>query len=539
MRDSIEVIYIQEKNLEKNQIVDELKINTEPNQTILEISLKNKIPHHHACGGNGKCSTCRILVIKGEENLTEPNELELNLIKKKGLGSKIRLACQTKVLGNIKIKRLVRGSIEEEIAISYNHTGKEVPLAVLFSDIRNFTSFTERHFAYDVVFILNYFYKKMGDAILHHNGYIDKFIGDGILGVFGIDQKDNQKKCQDAYHAALDMLKHLDEFNQFLKRNFKEEFKIGIGLHFGNVILGDMGHPEKKQITVIGDVVNFTSKLEKMTKKIKVPILATEDFIQMLGNDKLDKKKYQVQITGKTGKYTVYSLASTEKTYTSLRNLIKEHLTKSIAPNLLRLVFHDIMSGGSLTKNLSDEDALEWELKKEENKNLELSVKFIKKIKQIISEEPYSYRDIVYLAGAVAVEITGGPYINVIVPSYSDKTFFEAGIPTIEEGFDSFYKKFQKIGCNKRDMIALMGAHTLGKAEKPFTETPFTFDNSYFKRLYLNQKETNNLHPLFKTDWELLVDEECKKYIEIYAIDQNQFFEDFKNAYLKMLSIAL
>lgn len=538
MQNKIKITYLQEKNFKTEQIEKELEIFTEPEHTILEISLQNRIPHHHACGGNGKCSTCRVMIIKGEENLYPPNKIEMNLAKKKGFGPKIRLACQTKVKGDIKIKRLVREELEEEIVISNQNSGKEMSLAILFSDIRNFTGFTEKHLAYDVVFILNYYYKKIGDAILNHEGYIDKFIGDGILAIFGINQKDNQKKCMNAYLAALEMLKNLEEFNEYLKQNFNEKFKIGIGLHFGNVIYGDIGHPEKKQITVIGDAVNFASKLEKFTKKVKEPILATEEFITVLNSDNIDKKKFRIKIPGKVGEYIVYSITSKEKTYPSLRNLIKQNLTKTIAPNVLRLVFHDVMSGGSITHHFNNEEDLEWELKKEENKNLESSVKFIKKIKNLIKDEPYSYRDILYLSGAVAIEITGGPYINIVVPAYTDKIFLEAGIPNQEEDFDSYYKKFQKIGLNKKEITVLMGAHTLGKAERPFTETLFTFDNSYFKRLYLNQKESEQLHPLFKTDWELLKDEECKKYIELYAIDQDQFFEDFKNAYLKMISVA-
>lgn len=539
MQDKIVLTYLQEKNIHTKKMENELKIFADRESAILEISLKNQIPHHYACGGNAKCSTCRVLVIRGEENLLPRNELEIKLFQKKGLGNKIRLACQTKVLGDVTIKRLIREDIEEELAVQYNHTGREIPLAILVSGIRNFTNFAERHFAYDVVFILNYFYKKMGDAILSHNGYIDKFIGDSILCIFGINEKDNQKKCKNAFFASLEILQKLEELNQYLKRNFNEEFKIGIALHFGNVIFGEIGHPEKKQITVIGDAINFASKLEKMTKKIHTPILATEEFVRMLNQSNIEKKSYKIRIPGKTGEFLVYSIYSYNKTYPSLRSLIKEHLAKTLAPNVLRLVFHDIMSGGSITYSFSDEEALEWELKKQENRNLEKSVQFIKKIKKMISDEPYSYRDILYLSGAVAIEITGGPYISVIVPSFSDKLFFETTIPNEHEDFITFYEKFQKIGLNKRDMTALMGAHTLGRAEKPFTEDLYTFDNSYFKRLYLKNQEIINLHPLFKTDWELLNDEESKKYVEIYAIDQNRFFEDFKNAYLKMLRIAV
>lgn len=534
-KEKIEIQYIEE--IENNQKKDKL-ILAEKGKTILEISLENQIPHIHACGGNAKCSTCRVMVIEGMDNLSPPSQLEIKLSQKKGFSKNIRLACQTKVFGKLKLKRLVKDTIDEEIILSNTNSGKEVSIAILFSDIRNFTSFTERHLAYDVVHILNRFYKRMGDAILNHEGFIDKFMGDGILALFGIYDKDNQKKCNNALNAAIEMIHNLKDFNQYLKTNFNEEFTIGIGLHFGTAIVGDLGHPKKMQITAIGDSVNFTSRLEKLTKSIKTKILTSEEFINVLNRPDLVEKEFKVQIRGKKGIYKVYTLKDKEDYVISLRDLLKEQMSKALAPSILRLVFHDIMSGGSITANLDNEYNLQEELNKPENSNLEQPVLFIKKIKSQLKDEPYSYRDILYLAGVVAIEITGGPYINLVIPAYSDKQFLEIGIPLPEEDFDTFYKKFQQLGLNKKEMVALMGAHTLGKENnKPFTEDPFTFNNHYYKRL-LFFKEDATLSNFLKTDKELLKDTECKEYIEQFAMDQELFFEEFKKAFNKMLLFA-
>ncbi len=213
-------------------------------------------------------------------------------------------------------------------------------------------------------------------------------------------------------------------------------------------------------------------------------------------------------------------------------------MSKTIAPSILRLVFHDIMSGGSITSNMNDEYNLSLELQKKENQNLENAINFIKSIKNKIEQEPYSYRDILYLSGAVAVEITNGPYINIIVPSYSNKLFVEIGIPDSDENFNSFYKKFLQLGLNKKEMVALIGAHTLGKENnKPFTENPFEFNNEYFKRL-INYKEDPTLSKLLKSDWELLQDAECKEYVTEFALNEELFFEEFKKAYIKMIHFA-
>lgn len=531
----IQIIYLQEPH---NKKTEDKAILAKKDQTILQISLENHIPHVHACGGNGKCSTCRVIIYKGEENLSPPNEIEIKLSQKKGFGKKIRLACQTKVYGNVTLKRLIQDHIDEEIAITDKNTGREKSIAILFTDIRNFTSFTERHFAYDVVHILNRFYKLMGDAVLNHNGYIDKFMGDGILALFGIDDQDNQIKCNNALSCAQEMKEKLNLLNQYLKQHFNEEFNTGIGIHFGTAIIGDLGHPQKKQITAIGDAVNFTSRLEKLTKKIKTDILLSEEFVKVLNKPDLIDKEYVVQIRGKSGTYKVYTVQSTQKEYVSLRNIIKENLSKTLAPSILRLVFHDVMSGGSITANMEDTHNLSLELQKPVNHNLEMAIKFIQSIKNKVQNEPYSYRDILYLAGATAVEITNGPYIEIIIPSFSDKLFIEIGIPEEHETFNSFYKKFEQLGLSKKEMIALMGAHTLGKENnKPFTNDPFTFDNSYFKRL-LHFEEDNTLSSFLKTDWELLQDEDSKQYIQEFAHLEESFFETFKKAYLKMIHFA-
>lgn len=532
-----EVVYLEEWD-NKTFRKSEKKVYTEIGKTILQISLENDIPHTHACGGNGKCTTCRVLVIAGEEHLSERNGIEERIARKKGFGKKERLACQTKVFGNIKIKRIVKDSLDEEVVLSAQKSGKEMAIAILFADLRNFTAFTERHLAYDVVYALNRFYKRVGDAILNHEGYIDKFIGDGVLALFGLDDTDSKKKCENALSSAIEIVEKVEEINKFFNRFFGEEFRIGIGLHFGVAIVGDIGHPAKRQLTAIGDAVNFASRLEKMTKHTGEKILVSEEFAKILDNKEILNKEYLVQIRGKSGSYKVYSLHLSKKPYTSIRNLIKEHMPRTLSPIILRLVFHDVMSGGSFTSNFHDDYRIGLELQKPINRNLESGVEFIKQIKEKVKGEPYSYRDILYLAGAVAVEISGGPFINIVVPAFSDRSFLEAGIPVETESFGSYFEKFRKLNLTKKDVVALMGAHTLGRAnDKPFTENLFRFDNEYFRRL-LFYREDENLNSLLYTDWQLLEDEECKRYVELYAYDVNAFYEDFREAYLKLIQFA-
>ena len=115
-------------------------------------------------------------------------------------------------------------------------TGREARLAIMFTDIRDFTVFSEAHLSYDVIHILNRYFYQMGECVLRNEGYIDKYIGDGMMALFGIDCTDPVVNCANAVHAGLQMLDELKSVNAYLKRNFDLEFKIGIGIHFGDAI---------------------------------------------------------------------------------------------------------------------------------------------------------------------------------------------------------------------------------------------------------------------------------------------------------------
>ena len=203
--------------------------------TVLEISRKHHIPHISACGGKARCSTCRILVLEGEDNLLARNAAEQRLATLKGFEQDIRLACQTRLSGPITLRRLVLDDQDAELADLGNSvtSGREEVLAVLFSDIRRFTPFAESHLPYDVVHILNRYFHHMGEAVLARGGVIDKYIGDGMMALFGLDKDDPASACRHAVRCGLDMLASLGELNRYLARYFATTLEIGIGIHVG------------------------------------------------------------------------------------------------------------------------------------------------------------------------------------------------------------------------------------------------------------------------------------------------------------------
>src|SRR5205807_858866 len=151
---------------EDGTVVDE----DDPHLTLLQISLKHGVPHVHDCGGHARCSTCRVLIREGLENVLPRNEAEQRLADFKGFEEDVRLACQTRVRGPVGLRRLVYDDKDAAIAEAEHgeSSGCERSVAILFSDIRDFTPFAEANLPYDVVHMLNRYFLTTGEAVLQN-----------------------------------------------------------------------------------------------------------------------------------------------------------------------------------------------------------------------------------------------------------------------------------------------------------------------------------------------------------------------------------
>jgi adenylate cyclase len=166
----------------KIELINEKIIPIADDQTILQASLEAGIPHYHACGGNARCSTCRVVVQEGGENLSLQNKAEQKLRTKKKFPDNVRLACQTKVInGDVKAQRIIKDETDLNLYIYDDHcenlqtVGDEKAMALFFLDIRNFTPFIEQHLPFDVIHIIRRLNILFNDIIVQHNGKIIEY----------------------------------------------------------------------------------------------------------------------------------------------------------------------------------------------------------------------------------------------------------------------------------------------------------------------------------------------------------------------------
>lgn len=278
------------------------KVSATPGPTLLEISWINGVPHASVCGGRGRCSTCRVRITRGIETLAPPGATETAVLTRLGAVSGIRLACQIRPRASLSVTPLLpatagpRDARPRAAALQ----GREREIAILFADMRSFTKISEHKLPYDVVFMLNRYFAAMGGAIEHAGGHVDKFIGDGVMALFGTGGEDPAVACRQALEAARRMGEALDTLNQTLMNDLDMPLRIGIGVHFGPAIVGEMGHGHATTLTAIGDTVNTASRLETLTKEYGVELVISDDLARRAGFDASAYPSRAAEIRGRS-----------------------------------------------------------------------------------------------------------------------------------------------------------------------------------------------------------------------------------------------
>ncbi|MFO1169776.1 MAG: adenylate/guanylate cyclase domain-containing protein [Hyphomicrobiaceae bacterium] len=263
------------------------KVRSAPGPTLLEISRRKGIPHVSVCGGRGRCSTCRVHIDQGSDTLGIPNPVERRTLDRIGAGAGVRLACQIRPGSDLGVTRLVKPGARRllsALTASAETHGVERTLTIMFLDIRSFTKLTQTRLPYDIVFILNRLFDHFGDAIRKEGGRIEKYLGDGLMAVFG-RESGPAVGARQALAAARAIDLTLDAANAEIAAVVGQAVDIGIGLHAGPVVIGEIGHSSGMAIDIIGETVNTAARLEALTKDEHCQIIASTDVLQLAGAD--------------------------------------------------------------------------------------------------------------------------------------------------------------------------------------------------------------------------------------------------------------
>jgi adenylate cyclase len=235
---------------------------------VLDASRRANIPHAAICGGRGRCTTCRIRVLRGVDTLPPPSASEQALLSRLQTGPSVRLACQLRPRSDTAVLPLLPPDIGANESRQRNYSEAsdiERFVAIMFVDIRRSTALVEKRLPYDVVFLLNHFFDAVAGAVVDTGGMPNQFVGDGMMAIFGI-HAGPREACSQAFVAAQLIHSRLADMNRTLADELPEPIAIGVGLHAGNVILGELGYRDRFLLTAIGDSVHVAARLQELTK---------------------------------------------------------------------------------------------------------------------------------------------------------------------------------------------------------------------------------------------------------------------------------
>lgn len=187
----------------------------------------------------------------------------------------------------------------------------EDDVSILFCDIRGFTGLSERMKPQELMKFLNSYFLRMNDPIHQNGGFIDKFIGDAIMALFDHPEGTAADKADDSLNAALDLHRALAMYNQHRANSGYSAIEIGIGIHYGAVIIGTVGSDDRMDTTVIGDSVNIASRLEALTSKYQADIIVSEQLLDTTSQTDLKARILDwVKVKGRRTPLKIYEVLS-------------------------------------------------------------------------------------------------------------------------------------------------------------------------------------------------------------------------------------
>lgn len=275
--------------------------------SVLEASRLGGLPHYAVCGGKGQCSTCRVQILGDYDSLPAPDKMEQTTLRRINAGPDVRLACQLRPNRDVAVAPLLVPATEAALPANSQETspGREREIAVLFVDIRHFTTLTETRLPFDVVFLLNRYFAIIGKAVEQSGGRLDKFIGDGAMALFGLNTAP-EEACRQALNAAAAIVAEIEKLAAELADELALPLRIAIGIHTGPAVVGTMGYGRVRSMTAIGDTVNVASRLESAAKEFEAAIVISEPVASLSGANLAGIESREISVRGRALPLKVY-----------------------------------------------------------------------------------------------------------------------------------------------------------------------------------------------------------------------------------------
>lgn len=254
--------------------------------SILETSLRFNVPHASVCGGRARCSTCRVRIVSDRAALPRPSGREAFVLARVGAAANpaIRLACQLRPRSDVAVIPVLPADTGAEFVRNRGRVniGEERHVVSMFVDMRGSTRLAENRLPFDTVFLVNRFLEAASQAVTDAGGRPNQFVGDGLLALFGLDC-DAATASRQALRAAALVAANVEYMNHQFATELEQPVQFGIGIHGGEVIIGDIGFREHTVFTALGDAVNVAARLQDMTKALNCTVVVSEEVCNSSG----------------------------------------------------------------------------------------------------------------------------------------------------------------------------------------------------------------------------------------------------------------
>jgi len=294
--------------------------------SVLEASRWAGIDHTSICGGRGRCSTCRVLVTGGMEDLPKASVLERATLARIGAPGRVRLACQLRPDRALAVVPLL--TTDDTHPHATIAASQEREIAVIFVDLRDSTRLADGRLPYDALYIVDRYVTAVSHAVEAHSGQITSVAGDGITAFFGVDCLPAEA-CRRALLAIEALWRALDFLGQEILAEFDHALRFGVGCHVGLAVIGELSHQHTVQF--LGEVGNIAARLEGMTKEFDCVAVLSRDVVERAGFDIPMPRTQRVRIRSVAGDVETIAVCSAETLAEWLAASAMTHGTRSVS----------------------------------------------------------------------------------------------------------------------------------------------------------------------------------------------------------------